>query len=247
MESECQQQVYELLLMPIICDDRDRKNIERFNDIIYTGQKYTSPYIDEDMSDYAVGFYEILYKNILGNQPMLDGKGNFIDAEFAGDTMNSFETIANRTPGAGKTKTERTNESEWPEFLRIYKHRYHSLANFWILPAEMGRSLKGELNKARRAGDFMDRYLKVLREEVKFNGQERRYCNSFKHFDDFLNKHFLKSGYFDKDSIISISSGSAEEFTKRAIKAMEGRARDISESEYAESLWEYFNRNGLLK
>ena len=247
MEIVQKQQIYELLLMPIVCDDRNRKNLERIDDVVYTGQKYASTYVDEDMSDYAVGFYEILYKNLLENQSMLNSKGNIIDWEFAGDTMNSFETVANKTPGAGKMRAERTPESEWPEFLRIYKRRYHSLANFWILPVETGRSLNGELNKARRAWDYMDRYLTVLREEVKFNGNERKYHNSFKGWDDFLDKHFLKKGYFDNDSIISISHGTAEEFTNAAIKAMEGRARDISESEYAQPLWEYFDRNGLVK
>lgn len=161
--------------------------------------------------------------------------------------MNSFETTANKTPGAGKTKTERTPESEWPDFLRMYKRRYHSLANFWILPVETGRSLNGEFNKARRALDYMDRYLTVLREEVKFNGKERKYYNSFKDWDDFLETHFLKSWYFDNDSIISISHGTTEEFISAAIKAMEGRARDISESEYAQPQWDYFDRNGLVK
>ncbi len=239
-------QLFKLLLMPIVCDDRNRKNIERIDDVIYTGQKYASSLIDEDMSDYAVGFYEIMYKNLLGNQPMLDDNGNITDREFAGDTMNSFETTANKTPGAGKMKSERTPESEWPDFLRIYKRRYHSLANFWILPIETGRSLNGKLNKVRRAMDYMDKYLIILREEVKFNGKEREYYNNFKSWDNFLDIHFLKKGYFDQDNIISISSGTAEEFTKGAIKAMEGRARDISESEYAELLWEYFDRNGLV-
>ena len=247
MNTGQRQQVNELLLMPIVCDDRNRERLERINDVIYTGQKYASAYVDEDMSDYAVGFYDILYKNILGNHPMLDGKGNIIDWEFAGDTMNSFETTANNTPGAGKMKAKRTPESEWPDFLRIYKRRYHSLANFWILPVETGRSLNGDLNKARRAWDYMDRYLNVLREEVEFNGQERKYHNRFESWDDFLETHFLKSGYFDNGSIISISHGTSEEFINGAIKAMEGRARDISESEYAKPLWEYFYRNGLVK
>ena len=247
MESARRQQVYDLLLMPIVCDDRNRKKIERLDGSICTGQKYTSPYIDEDMSDYAVGFYEIVYRTLLGNHSLLDEKGNIIDREFSGDTMNSFETTANRTPGAGKRKAVRTPESEWPDFLRIYKHRYHCLANFWILPMETGRSSGGELNKMQRASDYMDRYLNVLHEEVRFNGQEREYHNRFTSWDNFLDRHFLRSGYLDDNAIISISRGTAEEFTKCAIKAMEGRAKDISESEYAGLLWKYFDRNGLLK
>ena len=194
MEIVQKQQIYELLLMPIVCDDRNRKNLERIDDVVYTGQKYASTYVDEDMSDYAVGFYEILYKNLLENQSMLNGKGNIIDWEFAGDTMNSFETTANKTPGAGKMRAERTPESEWPDFLRIYKRRYHSLANFWILPVETGRSLNGELNKARRAWDYMDRYLTVLREEVKFNGKGRKYHTVLQDGMIFWTNISLKAG-----------------------------------------------------
>ena len=115
--------------------------MERVGDVVYLGQKYASTYVDEDMSDYAVGFYEILYKNLLGNQPMLNDKGNIINWKFAGDTMNRFETTANKTPGAGKMKAKRTPESEWSDFLRIYKRSYHSFANFWILPVETGRPM----------------------------------------------------------------------------------------------------------
>lgn len=247
MEARQRQQVYGLLLMPIICDNRTRKSIERVDDIIYTGQKYASTYIDEDMSDYAVGFYEIVYRNFLESHSMLDEKSNIVDLEFAGDTMNSFETIANKTSGAGKTRTTRTSESEWPEFLRTYKHRYHCLANFWLLPMETGRTFNGELNKAKVASDYMDRYLNVLHEKVKFDGKEREYHNRFTSWDDFLDRHFLRSGYLDNNTIMSISRGTTEEFTMCAIRAMEGRAKDISESEYAEPLWKYFDRNGLLR
>ena len=153
--------------------------------------------------------------------------------------MNSFDTIANRTPGAGKMRAERTPKSGWPYFLQIYERRYHCLANFWILPMETGRSFNGEFNKARRASDYMDRYLTVLHEEVKFNGKERAYHNRFVNWNDFLDRHFLRSGYIDNDNIMSISRGTAEEFIKDAIKAMEERARDITESEYAKPLWEF--------
>ena len=93
----------------------------------------------------------------------------------------------------------------------------------------------------------MDRYLAVLHEEVKFDGQEREYHNRFTSWDDFLDRHFLRSGYLANNTIVSISCGTAEDFTKCAINAMEGRARDISESEYAKLLLEYFDENGLLK
>ncbi len=199
------------------------------------------------MSDFAVGFYEILYQNLLDSNHMLDKYGNLINFEFAGDTMNSFETTANRTPGAGKAKVLRTPESEWPEYLREYAHSYHCLANFWVLPMETGRSIQGKLNKARRALDYMDRYLLVLYDEVKFDGEERFYHNCFQNWQDFLDTHFLQSGYLEGDTIRIFSQGTAEEFIRGAIKAMEGRAKDIAKSKYAEPLWAYFDRNGLIQ
>ncbi len=241
------QQVYEILMMPIVCDDRKRKNLERRDRVILSGQKYCSSFIDEDMSDFAVCFYEILYGYLWDNHSMLDEKGALINWEFAGDTMNSFNTIANAVPGAGDSRDLRTPEEEWPEYLRTYYHTYHCLANFWILPMETGRMLKGKLNKARTARDFMDRYLNVIRDGVEFNGMERDYHNRFSGWDDFITKHFLFRGYLSDDGMIKpISRGSAEEFTKNAICAMEGRAKEISESDYANELWELFNKNGLI-
>lgn len=42
---------------------------------------------------------------------------------FAGDTMNSFNSMANLVCGAGKTIKERkeTNKEEWPPFLTNYE------------------------------------------------------------------------------------------------------------------------------
>lgn len=233
--------VYEILLMPIICDDRKRAHLERRGDAILTGQRYCSTFIDEDMSDFAVGFYQILYGHLWGGHPMLDEKGNVQDWEFAGDTMNSFNTTANRVVGS-----ERPPEDRWPAFLSDYHRRYHCLANFWILPMETGRTLKGELNKARRAQDYMDRYLRVIRDEAPFGGG-RRFYKSFSSWDDFVYREFLRSGYLDAQGIIKpMSHGSAEDFVEKAIRAMERRARDIAESEYGDRLWDYFRENGLL-
>lgn len=234
MNDSDRQQVYELVIMEIICDDRKRGKPERQKNVIYTGQRYNSSYIDEDMSDFAVAFYEIVCGYFWNHHPMLDDKGNLIDWEFAGDSMNSFETIANRTPGAGKTRDDHSPKSEFPEFLRIYRHRWHCLVNFWTLPMETGRMLKGELNKARRATDYMDRYLSIIREEVPFDGNGRKFHNSFSSWNDFVDKEFLREGYLDRnDEIISYSRGTPEEFTQGAIRAMECRAKEISESEYA--------------
>jgi hypothetical protein len=113
------------------------------DDKVLSGQKYYSS-ADADMSDFAIGFYEIIYKEILKGKPILGQKGSLRNSEFAGDTMNSFNTIANCTPGAGKSSRLRTEKEEWPEYLRVYHSQYHCLANFWILPMDIGRTTKGK-------------------------------------------------------------------------------------------------------
>ena len=98
------------------------------------------------MSDFTVGFYEIVYKDLLKCMTLLNGKGELYNAQFAGDTMNSFNTIANFTINAGKSMAKRTPLEEWPEYLKDYRIRYHCLANFWILPMDIGRTSR-KLNK----------------------------------------------------------------------------------------------------
>lgn len=125
-------------MMPICCDKR-YNGIFRVNNKINTGQKYYSS-ADEDMSDFAIGFYNILYKESLNSNPILKNDGYLLNKEFAGDTMNSVNTIENITPGAGKTIKERTEEGKWPEYLQNYHDKYHCLANFWLLPMDVGRT-----------------------------------------------------------------------------------------------------------
>lgn len=125
-------QIRELLLIPISCDKKIN-GISRKDNRILSGQKYYSS-ADEDMSDFAIGFYEIIYRDILGNIPILDFRGALHNNEFAGDTMNSFNTIANVTHGAGKSRLQRTPIIEWHEYLREYHMRYHSLQIFGLFP-----------------------------------------------------------------------------------------------------------------
>ncbi|MGL5087167.1 MAG: hypothetical protein ACRC68_15880 [Clostridium sp.] len=94
--------------------------------------------------------------------------------------MNSFNTIANITPGAGKSSKTRTPDKNWPEYSRNYFNRYHYLANFWILPMETGRTTKGVLNKAiKPINDYMDRFLELIHSEIRFDGCDREYFRCF--------------------------------------------------------------------
>ena len=119
--------------MEIQCNKKEYKTIKRSKcqdrDVIKTSQKYIRKN-DPDMSDFAIGFYEIIYKDILNGKTILDEKGYLQNKElFAGDTMNSFRTIKRRNPKEN--------------ILKKYEYQYHCLANFWLIPMEMGRTIKG--------------------------------------------------------------------------------------------------------
>ncbi|CUU47518.1 hypothetical protein [Clostridium beijerinckii] len=79
---EKEDQVYEILLMPIYCDKKHGK-ISREDNKIKTGQKYRSM-PDEDMSDFAIGFYEIIYKDMLNSKPLLEHNGSLCNNEYSG-------------------------------------------------------------------------------------------------------------------------------------------------------------------
>jgi hypothetical protein len=249
---EKEDQIHEILLMPIYCDNKHDK-ISRENNKIKTGQKYRSM-PDEDVSDFAVGFYEIIYKDILNFKPLLEHNGSLRNNEYAGDTMNSFNTIANIIPEAGKSREQRKAKEEWPEYLRNYHSKYHCLANFWLLPMEIGRMTKGTLNKARNPiGDYMDRFLEMVYSEVKFDESEIKYSeyfSCFKNWNDFTDKHFLKNSYLDQKLKVDLYSNSNEErseqFIEKALDKIEQRAKCIAQSSYAEELWNYFNELKLF-
>lgn len=250
---EKEDQIYEILLMPINCDKKYDK-ISREDNEIKTGQKYYSK-PDEDMSDFAMGFYEIVYKDILNSKQLLEDNGYLCNNEYAGDTMNSFNTIANITPGAGKSRKKRTAKEEWPEYLQNYHSKYHCLANFWLLPMEIGRTIRGTLNKAiNPTGDYMDRFLEKLNSEVRFDESDMKYSkyfSCFKNWDDFTDKHLLKNSYLDQNLKVNLYSNynkeRSEYFIEKALDKIEQRAKCIAKSNYAEELWDYFNEWQLFK
>lgn len=254
-KEEKQKQVKEILCMPIVCEKRKTKIIREckggsIGDVIYTGQTY-SRRLDEDMSDFAVGFYEIIYKDILCTEMLLEKDLN--NKEFAGDTMNSFNTTANSVPEAGKSAKQRTIMGKWPEYLQKYHAKYHCLANFWIIPMEMGRGLRGELNKARRVCDYMDRFLEMIKQEVRFDmpEDEREYFRRFDDRKDFIDRHFINC-YFEADEeeklkIKKYSNNNAEKFIAGAMERIEERADEIAKSKYMDKLWDYFNSKRLFE
>lgn len=242
-----EEQVYKILLMPIYCDNK-KDEICRINNRINTGQKYYAS-IDMDMTDIAVGFYNIIYKDILNSNPLLKNNGQLFNKEFAGDTMNSFNNIANITPGAGKSQKQRTEDQKWPEYLSEYHSKYHCLANFWLLPMEIGRTTKGLLNKTTKPKcDYMDRFLDMIYTEVNFNEPDREYFRGFKNWEDFCSVHFIEKSYLDKNlnvDMYSINNDSSR-IIDSVLNKIEVRAKHIAESKYSKELWDYFNKLQLF-
>lgn len=252
MDESKQKQVYEILLMPIECDKYKYNGIYSEGSIIYSGQHYASRFSDADMSDLAVGYYEIVYKNLLGNNPILLTDGNILNPNFAGDTMNSFNTVANRVPGAGKSRDKRKliPKSMWPDYLQEYELNYHCLANFWLLPMKLGRTLE-PMSKAKAAMDYMDRFLKVYDANIKWYEEEYEYYfTKIGGFLDFAKIHFLIGNNVNENMQIEVYSTPIKDgknFIRRAQEMMRHRADLISKSEYVDDLWKYFKEIDILK
>lgn len=241
LDSVMHEQVKKILLTRITVGDKN--DTIRFADDkeeIISGQKYYSDK-DPDMSDFAIGFYEILY----GKNPILKEDGTLNDVEFAGDTICSFDTTANRIPEANKSRKSRSNIEEWPLYLKEYYMKYHCLANFWLLPMEIGRTGK-KFSKMSTSKDYIDRYLQY------YKNNQNEYCrlypnyfSQFNKFDDFINYHFF-SGDDNFAAIISFSyDKKMDDVIFKMMKAMESRADAISKSEYCKLLWEYFKLYNL--
>lgn len=228
LTDEQKAEVQKILLLPIVCSKR-YKSIEIQDNVIYSGQEfYTSP--DEDMSDIAIVFYEILYANALNGKKILSGK-DLANCCFAGDTMNSFNTILNMLK-----KKELSDEEE--ALLEKYQKHYHCLANFWILPSCIGRRSRKGNNL-----DSMDIFLNGIDED--YDGVMKKHLSYYKawsNVSDFRKEHYL-SGYKNKktESIRkSYADKDGKSIINEAIERIKQRAKDISDSDKGKELWEYF-------
>lgn len=244
--------VYRILLTPIFCEKK--KKIEIKEEIIYAGQEYYSS-ADEDMSDFSMGFYQIIYKDILKGRALLDEKGYLFDKQFAGDTMNSYNTVERKANNVGSVTEDNS-------YLEKYKKIYHCLANFWLVPMYIGRDsrwtpkkLKNWTKTSRRSGeepieDYMDRFLNLYKEnEDIFKKEYETYFSNFVDFNDFAKKHFL----LGSNNLVNIN-GKINNYSnlkpQKVVEIMElkikERARCIAESKYALDLRDYFKENHLL-
>lgn len=216
-------------------------------DVIYTGQKYEGRE-DADMSDFAIGFYEILYQDILKDS-ILDDNGELKNQLFAGDTMNSFTSIANITPGAGESGSQKTPVTEWPRELIRYHQEYHCLANFWILPMELGRY--DDKKRAYRCMkmnkyDSMDIFKEMLSKDYEIIANELPgYFEAFSSYKDFCSMHFIDS-YLRKFPESRYEKSNWLSLIEDAQSDMYFRSMRIAESKYCDELLEYFTKLGLV-
>lgn len=227
--------VFNFLCMPIV--ESEKKGIRIDNGKIETSQSYGSSF-DHDMSDVAVEFYKIIYGIEFPKQEK--------SIEFVGDTMCSFNTIANRIPEAGKSKKQRTADDNWPDYLQKYYKFYHCLANFWILPTFIGRSypaMPEEYRWASKTGfgdgkkieDYMDRFLLFISKKnnyEKLTKQYPHYGKEFKDYDSFIKNHYLvgENNFVSCGKITSFSDNknSPEKIIYEMKNLIKARAKAIS-------------------
>ena len=244
--------VYSILTTPIIViekiEHKEDAKIYFKDGAIFSTQLYVGTE-DPDMSDFAVGFYEILYDELLkktseGIDRILNDDHKFINDKFAGDTMNSFNIIAKMIDGLDKEKRKNVPLNEYPDILQKYYNSYHCLANFWLIPMEHGRK-SCKLNSY----DSLDLYLNKV-EEGWGDFKEKGYFREFKNFDEFKKVHYvdvlkrddetIKDWYKQKDT--------GKELIEWAINNILARARAITQDDkMTEALYGYFKEKDFLK
>lgn len=228
---EKEQKVKKFLLTPIQVDKHVEKIIWDGNSIITSQRFKNNP--DPDMSDVAVQYYNIMYDGL----NILDKEGSLENDQFAGDTMCSFNTTANLV--AGKSKHQRKPYSKWPEWLQDYYNTYHCIANFWVLPKDVGRS-SGSFSKSSKSKDYMDRFLLLLFHDYDdFKKEYQHYAKHFPTFTEFYQKHFLVESFIQQDEKIhEYSKEKPETIVGEMTQLIKARAAAIAKSNKCEELYE---------
>lgn len=197
---------------------------------IETTQTYYSA-LDCDMSDFACGFYEIIYRDFLKGNSIVSQDGTLWKQSFAGDTMNS----ASRMVGL--------------------KGTYHCLANFWLLPMYIGRTSPStpfeylDFSKSHvKRNDYMDLFLLDLKH--RFLEYQEKFPDYFEEmgidsFEKFSQVHFLGGSYLGCDSSIVSFSG-LKNREEKARGMMRDRAEVLACSPYGANLYQYFKKYHLL-
>lgn len=227
--------VYDLLLTPIDCNKKYFE-IKMSNGTIQTPQLYKCG-SDEDMSDFSIGFYKIIYSKLLKSNgcEILQANGAYLNADYLGDTMHSFNSLANIILG-DVSKNNRSPKEKWPLELIEYSKKCHCLANFWIIPMRHGR------RSAKLSGcDSIDYYLQRVKNE--FIHDRYGYFGEFLDWKDFLESHCM-SYYTIKGDALDIyrtkDRDSCLNELDRISGALEKRALELVEK-YGDELYKYFS------
>lgn len=184
-----QRELYEILLLPI--HEAKIEGYEIHENEIVSGFKYGKMF-DADMSNIAVRFYSALYN--ISEEDLLSKEKSFVK----GDTMNSSLKYY-------KTKAE-INE----KWIR----QKHCLANFWILPMDIGRTVKGlsetevlycKHSRKSKIFDYMDLFLDFLNNNLDYYFQNHASYfeilkvskNNF--YEDFSSVHCIKCYYTNSE------------------------------------------------
>lgn len=251
--------VKEILLMPIVPDKHLQSGEMSINNgIIHSGQSYiyddgsiSCP--DADMSDFAIMFYGIVYRITV-----LNTENKVLDMNFAGDTMNSYNTVANHIDKKIKESDE-IERKKLNSLKEEWKKRYHCLANFWLIPYSIGRTSKKWSNS-----DSLDLFLNAVKTGDKIKKRMDNYrgyflndkflCNTENFcYGKFLDIHYLR-GYkpFLYKSITYKEK--PDEIIKKMIECIELRAdnivRDSKTDEEGKTvcdrLYDFFKENNLM-
>lgn len=234
--TENEKKVYNLLLTPIECS-KEYTKIRICNRVIQTPQLYSSRFIDEDMSDFSIGFYRIVYEDILKDSAgeILRKDGKYINADYMGDTMHSFNSLANIILG-DVSKDYRSPKDRWHPKLTDYGRKYHCLANFWVIPMKHGRR-SAKLSRY----DSMDYYL--YRVENEFIHVKEGYFGKFFDWNCFLATHCI-SNYKLKNNPLDIYKEKDVDCCLKELDrisdAWEKRALELVEK-FGDKLYTYFS------
>lgn len=192
-----EQKIADILLMPI--EVLTRSKMDRMihfadqNGKIETGMRYIPSGSNSSSLDCDVSDIAMDFYNVIYKKSILEkGKRNIVSNEFVGDTMNSIHKDIN----------------------------YHCLANFWILPLDMGRRI-GKNSKARM-GDRMEFLLLDLKNDYEYYRRlHPDYFDYFVDYDKFCEKHFLEEAYFDDGEFVStLKKKKVERIIKKRAEAI---------------------------
>ena len=227
-----QKEVYRILLLEVAPDGRTNHKPCIKDDKIISGEIYipngskSLSKLDPDMSDIAILFYETIYDSITilkkkrielydENVRKKTEIRHPLDLNFMGDTMiTSFEE---------------------------FKY-HHCLANFWVLPFKIGRSLDHKYGRGVfiKLNDKMDLFLRDLNErKQEYSEDFEGYFEKFKIGEEFYTKHYLVDGFIKNDEIKPIETISDAEI------AIDNRAYMISKNK-GEELYDLFSELDMV-